>query len=282
MLTRFAILVSLILAVAAQDNDNCMFYSLNFSNGFTPQNGPLDLVKSGKVDWIVDDPTGIARKVLKLDPVDDTCKNSPSCEDNLIFNEDYFQLGSDNFTIEVELRHTRGAGNEGALLMGGEGGFISYFYNDYMCFIGWGCPQSNCCDWSQWNTHRWVREGSQLIQYINGVEENRLGIAESEFAPTFVKFITQFDTMYYADFKLFRHALAPGQTTPCPDGGKSTSTTTSTTTITITNTATTLSTTSSKTTSTTPPIFVMDAAHMSGAQLFVMIGAGVSFWFALA
>eukprot|EP00413_Alexandrium_margalefii_P012761 CAMPEP_0204532908 /NCGR_PEP_ID=MMETSP0661-20131031/11983_1 /ASSEMBLY_ACC=CAM_ASM_000606 /TAXON_ID=109239 /ORGANISM="Alexandrium margalefi, Strain AMGDE01CS-322" /LENGTH=623 /DNA_ID=CAMNT_0051539197 /DNA_START=74 /DNA_END=1945 /DNA_ORIENTATION=- len=151
---------------------------LDFSNGFTPQIGPADLVKAGADEsMIVDDPTGLPRKVLVIDGR------------TIELLAKYFQFGTNDFAIQMEQRRSFNGGNAVTFQMRGNG--LSYydFYNDYACIEAFGCPNTRCCDWSEWHTHKIVRKGGQIIQYHDGVETNRFGNNPTkEISPSLVRF----------------------------------------------------------------------------------------------
>lgn len=185
--------------------------SLDFSNGYAPQIGPANLVTSGgNTAWIVDDPTGLPRKVLEI---------YPDSNHDVFLDSSYFQFGTDDFAIEMEMRRNKNEGNAITFQMNGNGVQYYDFYNDYACVSGFGCKWTNCCDWSQWHTHRVVRSGSSIIWYIDGVEIDNFGNNPTyAFNPSQVRFTGHWGGFrgHVANFKVFLHSQAPSAPTPPP------------------------------------------------------------------
>jgi len=165
---------------------------LDFSNGFVPKIGPADLVDAAAdKSMIVDDPTGLPRKVLVVDGR------------SIALLAKYFQFNNDDFAIQMDQRRNFNGGNSWTFEM--RGNSVRYdFYNNYVCVNGFGCRHTDCCDWSEWNTHKFVRKGGEIIQYMNGKEMQRVGNnPDKQINPTIVKFRGKHFTGHIANFMVF-------------------------------------------------------------------------------
>lgn len=167
---------------------------MEFDGTFAPTVGP-----SGASTAVISDPAGYASKL-----VTDGTRQALRVDTNILCDASLFQIGTSDFTLQLDMRRASNGGNSIAFQWnnGAGNGWLD-LYNDYF-WSAWQTSHigTNTFDWTEWHTHAFVRQGGRAAYYIDGVQWRITGdVGVRNVLPTQVKFVGGFNG-WVDDFEL--------------------------------------------------------------------------------